>query len=101
MNLNQRLAVAKDLLRLVQRHLLRFRNFGELGVTIILHNKAPGREDPIAIVTTLPSRADQRALLAASMGQCLMADGVTWEKCGEVATEDARAWTGELRNRSN
>lgn len=64
------------------------------GVTIIVHEKEPGHGGGrnVAVATTLPSRAHQRALLAEVVAQSILADGHDMEDVSDVAAADHRAY---------
>ena len=64
----------------------------KIGVTILVHTRDPktqGKE--VAIATTLPSRAHQRALLAEVVAQSVIADGHAMSDLSQVAAADHRA----------
>lgn len=67
----------------------------KFGVTIIVHAAEPSETwCEVAVVTTLPSRAHQRALLAEVIAQSVLADGGDLEDVGEVAVRDYRTRMG-------
>lgn len=83
MNARDMLKLANDLKRLA---LARAR--GHVGVTIIVHATDPADDVAIAVASTLPSRAHQRALMAEVLAQSVLADGATFEEVAELVTRD-------------
>jgi hypothetical protein len=65
----------------------------KVGVTVLVHSKDPKQDGgrAVAIATTLPSRAHQRALLADVLAQTVIADGHELEDVAEVVAADHRA----------
>ncbi len=59
------------------------------GVTIIVHAAEPSTSAcEVAVATTLPSRAHQRALLAEVLAQSVLANGGELEDVGAIAVSD-------------
>jgi len=65
------------------------------GVTIIVHAAEPSETAwEVAVATTLPSRAHQRALLAEVIAQSVLADGGDLGDVDDVAVSDHMMWHG-------
>lgn len=68
----------------------------DMGVTIIVHPAQLGAEPgPVAIVTTLPSRAHERVVFAQALLGAALADGATAENVSEMVLKDLAAIAGD------
>lgn len=85
----------QELLAVAQQILDRGRPLLEqrgLGATIVVHTSTlVAGEYPKAVVTTLPSRAHQRAMLADALVAMTLADGVEPDKIADLVAADLAA----------